>query len=271
MIIEHELNDFLFDLFPKAKANQNDLEVLREELVKYYTFEVYKPEITIENNIVTIKIDTSTIINQEGDYKRVVAFCEKGKFAKAKPILDGLIKKNPTNSEYHRIFGQILSEEGNQEDAINSLIDAIKWDNKNGWALIMMGNIFAKYKNDFITAKKYYDEAVRINPENYIAINNIGENLMQQGKFDEAKDYFKEMPKDKIKKIALEIALQGSQGYRPDKKDYRVSSIPGKVFSGYHILAYYYVSWKLTSPEMLPQLRLPFDKEYELAISFNKK
>jgi tetratricopeptide (TPR) repeat protein len=54
-------------------------------------------------------------------------------------------------------MGQILSDEGDQEEAINCLIDALRWDSKNAWALVMMGNIFAKYKNDIPTAMKYYD------------------------------------------------------------------------------------------------------------------
>jgi hypothetical protein len=75
------------------------------------------------------------------------------------------------------------------------------------------------------------------------------------------------MPTEKIKKIAFEIALQGTQGYSPDKKDYTINLIPGKTFSGYHILAYYYVSWAISAPEILPQLQLPFDDEYKMAKS----
>jgi tetratricopeptide (TPR) repeat protein len=89
-------------------------------------------------------------------------------------------------------LGQILSEEGNQEEAINCLIDALKWDSKNGWALLMMGNIFAKYKDDLPTATKYYDQALFANPKDNITMNNIGANLMQQGKLEEAKKYFYE-------------------------------------------------------------------------------
>ncbi len=87
-------------------------------------------------------------------------------------------------------MGQILSDEGNQEEAINCLIDALRWDSKNGWALLMMGNIFAKFKDDIATAMKYYDQALIANPNDNIAINNIGANLMQQGKLGEAKKYF---------------------------------------------------------------------------------
>jgi tetratricopeptide (TPR) repeat protein len=121
-----------------------------------------------------------------------VQLCEKRRFSEAKPLLGDLISKNKTNSEYYRIYGQIFSEEGNQEDAIDCLIDALRWDPKNGWALLMMGNIFAKYKDDITTAMKYYDQALKVDPNNNIAINNIGANLMQQGKVDAAKKYFHE-------------------------------------------------------------------------------
>jgi tetratricopeptide (TPR) repeat protein len=89
-------------------------------------------------------------------------------------------------------MGQILSDEGDQEEAINCLIDALRWDSKNGWALLMMGNIFAKFKDDVPTAMKYYDQALIANPKDNITINNIGANLMQQGKLEEAKKYFYE-------------------------------------------------------------------------------
>ena len=87
-------------------------------------------------------------------------------------------------------MGQILSDEGDQEEAINCLIDALRWDSKNGWALLMMGNIFAKFKDDVPTAMKYYDQALIANPNDNITINNIGANLMQQGKLEAAKKYF---------------------------------------------------------------------------------
>lgn len=89
-------------------------------------------------------------------------------------------------------MGQILSDEGDQDEAISCLIDALRWDSKNGWALMMMGNIFSKFKKDVPTAVKYYDHALVANPNDFITINNIGVNLMQQGQTQEAKKYFLE-------------------------------------------------------------------------------
>ncbi len=190
MQIIHKIDDFLFTIFPEITKMGGGNILIISILQEYYTYAPYKPKVTIENDWVKIEIDIPTIISQEADYKKTVALCEKGKYAEAKPILKNLIAKNPTNSEYHRIMGQILSDEGDQEEAINYLIDALRWDSKNGWALLMMGNIFAKFKEDVPTAMKYYDQALIANPKDYITIGNIGIHLMQQGKLEEAKNYF---------------------------------------------------------------------------------
>jgi tetratricopeptide (TPR) repeat protein len=205
MQIIHKIDDFLFTLFPKLMGGGNALII--NELINYYTYGPYQPKVTVENDWVKIEIDTPTILSQEADYKKTVALCEKGKYAEAKPILQILIGKNPTNSEYHRIMGQILSDEGDQDEAINCLIDALRWDSKNGWALLMMGNIFAKFKDDVPTAMKYYDQALLVNPNDNITRNNIGANLMQQGKLEEAKKYFEEAIKINDKHPNTHFAL----------------------------------------------------------------
>ena len=93
----------------------------------------------------------------------------------------------------------------------------------------------------------------------------IGMNMAVVMFMVEALQYFDGMSKEKIVPIAYEIALEGTHGFRPDGKNYAIKSIPKKLFSGYHILAYYYVSWKLGIPEMVDKLQLPYDNEYKLA------
>lgn len=190
MIIIHKIEDFLFNLFPKAKVGDKDHAQLKEEIANYYSFGPYKPKVEIENDLIFIEIDTSAISNQKMEFDIVVRYCESGKFKKAKPILEKLITKNPTVSEYHRILGQIYSEEGSQEEAINHLIDSLRWDPKNTHALTMMGNIFGKYKNDFVTANSYYEHVLDVKPDDHIAMNNIGANLIQLGQVKEAERYF---------------------------------------------------------------------------------
>lgn len=187
MIIIHKIDDFLFTIFPELMGGGNELIIITLE--NYYTYGPFKPKVTIDKEWVKIEIDTPTIITQEAEYRKTVALCEKGKYSEAKPILKKLIDHNPTNSEYHRIMGQILSDEGFQEEAVNCLIDALRWDSKNGWALIMMGNILAKFQNDVPTAMKYYDQAMHVNPNDNIAINNLGTNFLQAGMIKEGLEY----------------------------------------------------------------------------------
>jgi hypothetical protein len=98
----------------------------------------------------------------------------------------------------------------------------------------------------------------------------IGTNMAVVMFMMDALQYFDGMPKPEIGKIAFEIATLGTQGFRPDADNYRISSIKNKTFSGYHILAYYYVSWSIAIPEMVSKLQLPYENEYKLAMSMFK-
>ena len=193
MIILHRIDDFFFELFPRLKQASKDEIIAAIE--SYYSIGLEKPKVELKEDWLSIDIDINSMLAQESEYKKAIAFCEKGRFGEAKPILKKLIDKSPANSEYHRIMGQITSEEGDQNEAINCLIDALKWDPKNGYALVMMGNIFSKHKNDIETARKYYDQAILVNPNDNIAINNIATNLLQQGSLEDAKKYFWEAVK----------------------------------------------------------------------------
>ncbi|MFN9682647.1 MAG: hypothetical protein ACK56V_13695 [Bacteroidota bacterium] len=55
-----------------------------------------------------------------------------------------------------------------------------------------------------------------------------------------------------------------------NKDDYRINSIKGKTFSGYHILAYFYVSWSLAIPELVSQINLPYETEFKMALAMHK-
>ena len=185
MRIIHKIDDFLNTIFPNVNSVENIVAVLED----FYTYGSFKPRVIIEDGFVIVDLDIDAISSQENDLIKAVALCENNNFSEAKPILLELIKKNPTNSEYHRILGQILSEQGDQDEAINALIDALRWNSSNGWALMMMGNIFAKHKKDVTTALKYYDQAIVVNKADHITLANIAYILLQENKLEEAKKY----------------------------------------------------------------------------------
>lgn len=185
--IKHQINNFLFEIFPElaSKSNAEMIQYMKD----YYAVGIFKPEVKIVENNLVIEIDQKRHQQELIDYQNVVNLCNQNNFEQAKPLLNKLIEQNPTQSEYHRIMGQVLSEEGEQDLAIDYLIDALRWDAKNNYALIMTGNIFAKYKNDVDTALKYYNQSLEINPNDFISLNNIGVQLFQAGKINEAEHF----------------------------------------------------------------------------------
>ncbi|RNI27363.1 tetratricopeptide repeat protein [Rufibacter immobilis] len=190
MLILHSLDEFTYDLFSVDQKSGSKVEDLIGIMSEFYTVGPYKPKVTVRNGFIEVEIDADLIEGQQKTFQEVLNLSEKGRFEQAKNKLLPLIQKAPHVSEYHRVLGQIYSELGDQEEAVNSLIDALKWDRKNGWALLMMGNIFARHHNDVETALRYYDEAAKANPDDNITLNNIGAIMMQVGRKEEALRYF---------------------------------------------------------------------------------
>ncbi|WP_282055665.1 tetratricopeptide repeat protein [Maribacter luteus] len=180
-------DELLFELFPYIKKDESNLlEVLKE----FYTVGSEIPKVEIKNSTITIELDLSRVNHEQGQSKKVINLCEDGRFTEALPLAVKLTQDYPSASDYHRILGQIQSELGDQDEAVNSLIDALKWNPNNEYALIMMGNIFARFKEDIDTALVYYNQVIKNNPNESLAYNNIAANLMQLGKIKEAKSYF---------------------------------------------------------------------------------
>ena len=122
---------------------------------------------------------------------KAIELCNKKQFNKAETILRDIVNENHNNSEAWRMLAQIDWFENNEiEKAYNELIEALKIDSKNLWALVLMGNMQSKVYNDIKTASEYYEKVLEYHPDNAIAINNIGATLLEKGNYNEALVYF---------------------------------------------------------------------------------
>ena len=111
--------------------------------------------------------------------------CNQGKFDDALPILEEITKETPQNSEAWRVLAQIHWNHSQDPDkAFDELIEALRCDPKNIWALVLMGNLLTKEKKDVEHAKQYYDKVLEYYPDNALAINNLAGTYMQQSEFD---------------------------------------------------------------------------------------
>lgn len=187
MQIIYKVDDFFISVFPELEGKTNE-EFVRF-LIEYFTNNSIQPIVNIDGDTIIVELDTPIFDEQKKEYKKALALCDKQQFAKAKPIIENLINQNPTNSEYYRVLAQIYSEQNQQDKAIDTLIDALRWNPQNGWALLLMGNILAKYKKDIQSALIYFDQALKANSNDFISLTNVGYLLMQEGKMEDAQKY----------------------------------------------------------------------------------
>ena len=80
-----------------------------------------------------------------------------------------------------------------------------------------------------------------------------------------ALEYMDGKPEAEVKKIAYDAAMLGVAGISPEKGGYTLPSVPGREFGGYELLAWYYVSWAISAPDMVDKLNLPFSAAYAQA------
>ena len=119
--------------------------------------------------------------------QKTLDLCNEKRFEEALPILESITKEDPKNSEAWRTLAQLHWYHKNEPDkAYDELIEALKCEPRNFWALILMGNLLTKEKNDLEGAKSYYDKVLEYFPDNAIAINNVAATYMERKDYDEA-------------------------------------------------------------------------------------
>lgn len=187
MQIIHKVDDFLYKLFEIKDRNK---ESLVNAIRNYYTLDGQSPDVQENDSIIVVNVDIDGLHINALKYRKMIGLCEERKFEQAYPLVLELIENQPNNSDLHRIKGQIESEGGKYNEAMNSLIEALRWDPNNTYALIMMGNVYMKVFEDTQTATMYYDRAHETDPTDNISLNNIAANLVSNGDTEKARKYF---------------------------------------------------------------------------------
>lgn len=170
-------------------------EELRDKLLAYYTVDGYSAEVTIDGDFVKVKVDQKDLEQSQKEFNEITALCEKRQFKEAHSRLEQFLKKHSRHSEGYRILAQMEMEAGNIDKAIDIDIEALRCDPKNAWALLLMGNLYSKYKDDYEVGRTYYDSVLKYSPDNFIAINNIAAMMMEQDDYEHAVPMFQQVLK----------------------------------------------------------------------------
>ena len=166
----------------------NDQEII-DKMIEIYSFQGYKPQVKIDGDIIHIHIDNHVLDSTQRNFDKACDFCNKQKFDKAIPLLEEVIKVCPLHVDAYRTMAQAYMMLGDLDKAMDNNIEALRIDAGNLWALVLMGNIMSR-KNDVETAMTYYKKVLKYHPDDFMALNNVGGALMEQGKFDEAIETF---------------------------------------------------------------------------------
>lgn len=161
-------------------------EELRDKLLAYYTVDGYSAEVTIDGDFVKVKVDQKDLEQSQQEFNEITALCEKRQFKEAHSRLELFLKKHSRHSEGYRILAQMEMEAGNIDKAIDIDIEALRCNPKNIWALILMGNLYSKYKDNYEIGRTYYDSVLKYSPDNFIAINNVAALMMENEDYESA-------------------------------------------------------------------------------------
>ena len=109
----------LDDLFPEAG---DDLE---RAITDYYTVGPVRPTVSVGDDVIQIDIDVEQTEAYQADFDKATGFAQRGKYRRAREILERLVQRYPAESDLHRMLAQTHFEAGNGEAAVDPLIDGL--------------------------------------------------------------------------------------------------------------------------------------------------
>lgn len=214
------VNPNLEKLNSKIEANPNDPTLYAERANTYYENEGYDE--AIADLMKAISIDSMQVgfYHQLADVlldykksrlalntlkkaatlfpKRIPTLLKKSEFEiilrqhdDAFQTLAGILKIDPQNAEAFFMMGMAFKDTGDDNRAINSFQTAVENDPDliDGW--IELGYLFDKKENPI--AVKYYDNALRVDSTNILALESKGNHFAYKGKLDEAIQLYKKI------------------------------------------------------------------------------
>lgn len=117
--------------------------------------------------------------------------CDEGKFEEARVLLAEVLEEDPKRSDVWRLVAQIDLNIGKDVDkAYDEVIEALRLDPKNLWALILMGNLLLGQKKDPETARSYFEKVLEYYPDNATALCNVGSSYAKQDEYADALIYY---------------------------------------------------------------------------------
>jgi tetratricopeptide (TPR) repeat protein len=128
-------------------------------------------------------------------YRDAVRSAEQGDYGAAIQGFRRVLQYLPNWGEARRNLAMSYLESGNVDEAKNQLIDVLRLDPKDVWGYVLLGNIYAKHRDDFAKAEGFYRTAFAINPNDAILLTNYGALMMDRNSLEQAREFFERAEK----------------------------------------------------------------------------
>jgi Flp pilus assembly protein TadD len=206
---------------------------------------------------------------------------------KAVETLRRALAIDPQNGYAHRNLAAALGNLKEYADAEEHFREAVRLLPTDQQARSGLAHCL-EVRGDTDQADDVYEAAIALDPSSDLAEaartarGRIGQSVFREKAIGDirpdammycaaAMELFDALPPEEAKAITMEVALLGRNGFdvNDSAKKYAIKSIPGKTFSGLHMVSMMYVGFKRIDPK----LDVGFDlaREYEAALALQRK
>lgn len=191
------LEDAIYDVKRSIRVDSNKVEFYLTQADIYFAANETRNAKDVLEKVVR-KFPTNT----EGLLKLSELFFIVKQYENAFTKINEALKIDQNLSKAYFLKGDIYKETGDTAKAISSYETAIEQDNQNSGAFFSLGLIYSSRKSPL--AFDYYDNVLRLKPNNVEALYAKGKLLQDLGRFDESIGIYKSLLKvDSLHPFAL--------------------------------------------------------------------
>ena len=171
-----------------SEATMLDSDGLRAKLADFYGFLPDSAEMRVDQDVVVLSWPDATTSNKaeaERLAQKAAQRAQRGEHAKARDILKAALALDPSLGDARRDLAMVCVEMGEMDEAKNHLIEVLKLNPSDAWALVILANNYVREDEDFDTAKRFLQRALELKPDDPWAMNSLAAVLTQTGDEEE--------------------------------------------------------------------------------------
>ncbi|MFC1461670.1 tetratricopeptide repeat protein [Verrucomicrobiota bacterium] len=147
-------------------------------------------------------------------FARAMKQAQSGRHNKAVDLLNRVLEIVPEHTEARRNLAMSLMNSGRLNEAKDQLVDVLRLAPDDAWALVILGNIYAKHENNLEVGERFYQKALELSPRDPLALVNYAALKMERKDPDGARPLFEQavaaQPKTPNPYYGLAILLNDS-------------------------------------------------------------